>query len=77
MFGFRPALAQPAALTGTADFSSPLMTSVRGMSSAEFPKKGYNLKLRDERGGKRAVPLFDLPAYERWALVAPPATRRE
>lgn len=50
---------------------SPLLITVRGSSSAEFPKKGYNLKLRDALGAKRALPLFDLPAYERWALVAP------
>lgn len=50
---------------------SPLLASVRGSSSAEFPKKGYNVKLRDALGAKRALPLFELPAYERWALVAP------
>jgi hypothetical protein len=50
---------------------SPLLASVRGSSSAEFPKKGYNVKLRDALGAKRTLPLFGLPAYERWALIAP------
>ncbi len=50
---------------------TPLETTVRGNSSAGFPKKGYNLRLRDPQGGKRALPLFDLPSYEKWALVAP------
>ncbi len=50
---------------------SPLETSVRGSSSAEFPKKGYNIKFTDENGNKQAQPLLDMPAYERWALIAP------
>lgn len=50
---------------------SPLLASVRGSSSAEFPKKGYNVKLRDALGAKRSLPLFELPAYERWAFIAP------
>ena len=50
---------------------SPLTTTVRGSSSALFPKKGYNLKFTDDAGDKRAVALLDLPAYERWALVGP------
>jgi len=50
---------------------SPLTTTVRGASSAEFPKKGYNIKFTDELGNKRAQGLLDLPAYQRWALVAP------
>jgi hypothetical protein len=62
----------PAALAGRSpELVSPLLITVRGSSSAEFPKKGYNVKLRDALGGKRAIPMFDLPAYERWALVAP------
>ncbi len=53
------------------DLISPLTASVRGASSAEFPKKGYNIKFTDELGNKRAQGLLALPAYERWALVAP------
>jgi hypothetical protein len=50
---------------------SPLTASVRGSSSADFPKKGYNIKFTDESGRKREQALLDLPAYEKWALVAP------
>lgn len=51
--------------------STPMVATVRGNSSAEFPKRGYNLKLRDPRGNKRELPLLQLPGAERWALVAP------
>jgi hypothetical protein len=55
----------------TAEMTTPVTSTVRGSSSAEFPKKGYNLKLRDESGRSRAQALLDLPAFEKWALVAP------
>jgi hypothetical protein len=50
---------------------SPLTASVRGSSSADFPKKGYNIKFTDANGKKKDQALLDLPAYEKWALVAP------
>ncbi len=50
---------------------SPLTATVRGSSSALFPKKGYNIKFTDEAGDERPEGLLDLPAYEKWALVAP------
>lgn len=50
---------------------SPLTSTVRGSSSADFPKKGYNIKFTDAAGNKREQTLLDLPAYEKWALVAP------
>ncbi len=50
---------------------TPLEATVRGNSSADFPKKGYNLKLRDNEGKKRDLPLFQMPSAEKWALVAP------
>jgi hypothetical protein len=53
------------------DLVSPLTTSVRGSSSADFPKKGYNVKFTDPAGDKRAQTLFDLSAHEKWAFVAP------
>lgn len=58
-------------LSGQPELISPLTTTVRGSSSAEFPKKGYNVKFTDEEGRKRSQALLDLPAYEKWALVAP------
>jgi hypothetical protein len=51
--------------------ASPLTTSVRGSSSAEFPKKSYTLKLTGLDGSGQAKPLLDLPAYEKWALIGP------
>lgn len=50
---------------------TPLEASVRGSSSAEFPKKGYNVKFTDDRGDKNAQPLLDMPSAEKWALVGP------
>ncbi|MBL9210922.1 MAG: CotH kinase family protein [Opitutaceae bacterium] len=50
---------------------SPLLTSVRGSSSADFPKKGYNIKFTDPAGNEREQALLDLSAHEKWALVAP------
>ena len=52
-------------------FVSSLATTVRGASSADFPKKGLNIKFTDEFGNGRAAEMLDLPAYEKWALVAP------
>jgi hypothetical protein len=51
--------------------ASPLTTSVRGSSSAEFPKKSYTLKLTGTDDSAQAQPLLDLPAYEKWTLIGP------
>lgn len=56
---------------GPAEVVSPLTVSVRGSSSADFPKKGYNVKFTDSFGAKRSQGLLDMPAYEKWAFVAP------
>ncbi len=54
------------------DLATPLTSTVRGSSSASFPKKSYNLKLTDAFGSKRAQPLFGSAyAFEKWALVGP------
>ncbi len=71
VFGYSGNVAQSARLGGEPTFVTPLTTTVRGTSSAEFPKKGYNMRIRDDYGNRRALPLLDLPAFERWALVAP------
>lgn len=52
------------------DLATRLTSSVRGSSSADFPKKGYNLKLNDNAGKKLAQPIFNSSRYEKWALVA-------
>lgn len=55
----------------TPSLATPLTASIRGQSSANFPKKGYNLKLTDEFGAKRSLPLLGGDAFEKWALVGP------
>ena len=59
------------AFSGSPELISPLTISVRGSSSADFPKKGYNIKFTDAGGRKSREAPLDLPAHERWALVAP------
>ena len=71
MFGYdAPGVAQPT-FTAAPDLVSRLTTTVRGTSSAEFPKKGYNVKFTDDAAKKREQSLFDFPAHEKWALVGP------
>jgi hypothetical protein len=71
LYAYRARTPGTSAFSTSADLATPITTSVRGASSASFPKKGHNLKLYDERGGPRAQPLLDLPADDTWALVAP------
>lgn len=52
-------------------FTSSLTTSVRGSSSAEFPKKSYTLSLTDDDGSSSDQPLLNLPANNKWALIGP------
>ena len=71
MYVHVPSAGGLASLEEAAGLVTPLTATVRGSSSAEFPKKGYNLKLTDDLGGKRALSLLGLPAHEKWALIAP------
>jgi hypothetical protein len=71
LYGYAPMEDDPGLGARTPTPVTSLLATVRGSSSAEFPKKGYNVKLRDALGNKRTLGLFGLPAYERWALVAP------
>ncbi|MSU22956.1 MAG: hypothetical protein EXS32_03945 [Opitutus sp.] len=59
------------AVTSTPTVASSLNTAVRGSSSAEFPKKGFNLRLTDSIGQDNTVPLYGLNSFSRWALVGP------
>ena len=45
------------ALAGAADVATAVNMTVRGSSSAGFPKKSYSLDLRDGNGGKNSLPL--------------------
>lgn len=71
MYVFSGSESSMASLGAAPSFATPLTATVRGSSSAEFPKKGYNLKLTDDLGGKRSLSVLGLPAHEKWALVAP------
>jgi hypothetical protein len=71
LYGYAPVAEDSGILNRAPTFATPLLATVRGSTSAEFPKKGYNVKMRDAFGNKRTQSLFGLPAYERWALVAP------
>lgn len=53
------------------DLVNTLTTSVRGATSADFDKKGYNVKFTNSSGDAQAVSLIDGPAFEKWALVGP------
>ncbi|MBI5691401.1 MAG: CotH kinase family protein [Verrucomicrobia bacterium] len=53
------------------ELASPISLTVRGSSSAEFPKKGYNFRFEDEFGHAGAPEFLDLTEHEKWALVAP------
>lgn len=63
--------------TGTPVFSSapeltsPLRISVRGSTSAQFPKKGYGISFTDELGRGDDPAWLDLGTHEKWVLSAP------
>ena len=44
---------------------------VRGQSSAKFPKPGYSVEVRDEKGEGLDVSLFGLPPSDDWVLHGP------
>ena len=44
---------------------------VRGQSSALFPKPGYSIEVRDEKGEGKDVSLFGLPPSDDWVLHGP------
>ena len=60
-----PALAQPT------DVATAVTMTVRGSSSAGFPKKGYSLDLGDGHGGKNSLPLVGAVSSKNWVLNAP------
>ena len=58
------------ALTSAPTWATSLSTNVRGASSSDFPKKGYALRLNDGLGNDNPLPLFGLPAFGNWSLIA-------
>ena len=56
---------------GTPTWSLPATASIRGYSSANFPKKSFNFDLLDGAGRDNPQPLLGLAAAKDWALVSP------
>ncbi len=69
LYSFPPTTSSASLLNSTPEATSALNLSVRGSSSATFPKNSYNLEFTDGNGDNREQALSDLPAFERWALV--------
>lgn len=63
--------ATTSSLTVPPTVASPLAINVRGSSSAEFPKKGFTLRLLDSEGKDDAHAFFGLPSFDTWVLVGP------
>jgi hypothetical protein len=71
IYAWNPPAAGGTALTGAPAVATPLSVNVRGSSSAEFPKKGYTVRLLDAEGRDNAKGLFGLPSFDTWVLVGP------
>lgn len=56
---------------GRTVFSGRLGIEVRGQASQRFPKKQFDLELRDRAGDGRDAALLGLPADDDWILYAP------
>ncbi len=59
------------AFTAGPGLATPITMTVRGSSSATFPKKSYNLELTDSSGKKTPQSLFGSAPADKWALVGP------
>ncbi|MBI5770143.1 MAG: CotH kinase family protein [Verrucomicrobia bacterium] len=68
---FSPNSAGTTSLTAAPGLSTPVEIRVRGNSSAEFPKKSYNVGLRDDKGDSKSQALLGLDKSADWALVSP------
>lgn len=68
-FAARPPAGQP--FSTTPEFASPVLAAVRGSSSANFPKKSYNVDFVNDLGQSADRPLLGSPAFDEWALVGP------
>ncbi len=71
LYGYASEGIAPGPFAGNPTLSTPATFTIRGQTSATFPKKSYNLKLRDETGMARTAALLGAGSYEKWALVSP------
>lgn len=53
------------------NLASPLAMTVRGSSSAGFPKKSYGIELHHATGGHSPLPLLGSVSDDDWSLIAP------
>lgn len=60
-----------AQISAASDFASPMVMTVRGSTSAAFPKKSYKFELQTAAGKKAPLPLFGLSSFPEWNLVGP------
>jgi len=57
--------------TAAPDIVSPSLLEVRGSSSANFPKKSYNVDFVNDLGESTGLRLLGSPPFDEWALVGP------
>ena len=68
-YAAKPAGALP--FSAAPDFVSPSLLEVRGSSSANFPKKSYNIDFVNDLGESTGLSLLNSPPFDEWALIGP------
>jgi len=68
-YAAKPAGGQP--FSAAPDFVSPSLLEVRGSSSANFPKKSYNVDFVNDLGESTGVSLLGSPPFDEWAVIGP------
>lgn len=68
-YAARPPAGQP--FSTVPEFASPVVAAIRGSSSADFPKKSYNIDFVNDAGQSTDRTLLGSPAFDEWALVGP------
>jgi|GEM_PF-1330464 CotH protein. len=70
-YTFTPGANGQTTLTSEPEHVTAFEFTVRGNSSAFFPKKSFKFDLIDEDGGDNVLPLLGLTAAEDWNIVGP------
>jgi len=71
LYGFSAPPAGGTTFGAAPEFVSPIALAVRGSSSADFPKKSYNIETLNDLRRDTARPLFGSRPFDEWALVGP------
>jgi hypothetical protein len=71
MYRYSPAGTGLPTFSNEPDLATPITMTVRGSSSASFPKKSYTIDLRDQTGAKSSAALVGTVSSRKWALVGP------